>query len=107
MTIDINTVEQFQEIIRNGVSLVDFHAEWCGPCRQLGPVLENFGRTNANKIKVLKVDVDNDNIQKIVTDFAVRGIPALFWFKDGMLVYKQTGFTSEHNLQTITDQILA
>ena len=69
--------------------LVDFWAEWCGPCKMIGPALEELSDEYAGKIKIAKVNVD-DNPNAPMT-LGVRGIPALFMFKDGQVVSNKTG----------------
>jgi len=69
--------------------VVDFWAEWCGPCKQIGPALEELSDEYAGKVKIVKVNVDeNPNSPAAL---GVRGIPALFLFKDGQVVANKTG----------------
>ncbi|MEM0977332.1 MAG: thioredoxin [Pseudomonadota bacterium] len=69
--------------------LVDFWAEWCGPCKQIGPSLEELSDELSGKVKIVKVNVD-ENPQS-PAELGVRGIPALFMFKDGQVVANKTG----------------
>jgi thioredoxin 1 len=69
--------------------LVDFWAAWCGPCKMLAPTIEAIAKEFSNKIKVVKVDVDENN--KLAIDYNVRGIPTLIIFKDGKIVASKTG----------------
>ena len=69
--------------------VVDFWAEWCGPCKQIGPALEEISAEMEGKIKVVKVDVDSN--PAAAQALGVRGIPALFLFKDGEVISNKTG----------------
>ncbi|MDO5611967.1 MAG: thioredoxin [Paracoccus sp. (in: a-proteobacteria)] len=69
--------------------LVDFWAEWCGPCKQIGPALEELSDEFAGKIKIVKVNVDEN--PDTAAGLGVRGIPALFMFKDGEVVSNRMG----------------
>ena len=69
--------------------LLDFWAEWCGPCRQIGPALEELAAEYEGKVKIVKVNVDEN--PESPAALGVRGIPALFLFKDGQVVSNKTG----------------
>jgi thioredoxin 1 len=69
--------------------VVDFWAEWCGPCKQIGPALEELSETYAGKVKIVKVNVDDN--PGAPSQMGVRGIPALFLFKDGQVVSNKVG----------------
>ena len=81
----------FDEEVRNSdvPVVVDFWAEWCGPCKQIGPILEELSDEMAGKVKVAKVDVDAN--QNAAMSMGVRGIPALFIFKDGEVISNRAG----------------
>ena len=84
--------------------VVDFWAEWCGPCKQIGPALEELSEELAGKVKVVKVNVD-ENMQT-PTQMGVRGIPALFIFKDGEVISNRAGAAPKATLQSwINDSI--
>jgi thioredoxin 1 len=74
---------------QRGVTVVDFWATWCGPCRMIAPILEQLSVEYAGKVKVTKMDVDNN--QKTPMRFNVRSIPTLLFFKDGKLVDQVIG----------------
>ena len=69
--------------------LVDFWAEWCGPCKQIGPILEEIAIEHKSKIKVLKINIDEN--PQTPQKFGVRGIPTLMFFKEGKLVESKVG----------------
>lgn len=69
--------------------LVDFWAPWCGPCKQIGPSLEEISQEMAGKVDIVKINVDEN--QMIAAQMGVRGIPAMFLFKNGQVVAQKTG----------------
>ena len=84
--------------------VVDFWAEWCGPCKQIGPSLEEISAEMEGRIKVVKVDVDSN--PGAAAALGVRGIPAVFLFKDGEVVSNKTGAAPKAALQSwINDSI--
>jgi thioredoxin 1 len=78
------------EVVNSDIPVVvDFWAEWCGPCKQIGPALEELSEQYAGKVKIAKVNVDDN--PDAPARMGVRGIPALFMFKDGQVVSNKTG----------------
>jgi thioredoxin 1 len=90
MTIDI-TDANFQEVVIEGgkPAVIDFWAEWCGPCRMLTPVVKELSTEYEGRVVVGKVDVDSN--PGISSKYGIRNIPTLLFFKDGQVVDKQVG----------------
>jgi len=84
--------------------VVDFWAEWCGPCKQIGPALEELSNEMDGKEKIVKVDVDSN--PSAAAAMGVRGIPALFLFKDGQVVSNKTGAAPKAALQSWIEDAL-
>jgi thioredoxin 1 len=76
--------------------LVDFWAEWCGPCKMIAPILDEIAREKAGAVKVAKVNVDHN--QSLSARYNIRAIPTLLFFKDGQLRDQVTGMTSKKDL---------
>lgn len=84
--------------------VVDFWAEWCGPCKQIGPALEELSEEFEGKIKIAKVNVDHD--MTAAAGLNVRGIPALFLFKNGEVVSNKTGAAPKAALKSWIESAL-
>ena len=84
----IVNAEEFNEIIKEGTTVVDFYADWCGPCKMLGPVLEQLSE-ELPEIKFIKVNVDDE--MDLAQDLGIMSIPAVFLFKDGEAVSQSVG----------------
>ena len=86
----IHTKESdFKDLIKDGYVLVDFYADWCGPCKMLGPVLENL----KDEIKIVKVNVDE--CEDLAREYGVMSIPSIFLIKDGQILDSKLGFIPE------------
>ncbi|WP_413363010.1 thioredoxin [Lysinibacillus sp. 3P01SB] len=96
MAIVQGTDSNFQQEIANGVVLVDFWAAWCGPCKMIAPVLEELDTEIGNEVKIVKVDVDNN--QGTAGEYGIMSIPSLLLFVDGELKAKTAGFMPKEAL---------
>ena len=96
----INT-EEFNEITKNGTTLVDFFADWCGPCKMLGPVLEKVSE-QYNDIEFVKVNVDEN--MDLAQQYGIMSIPTVYLFKDGEVVNKMQGYVPEDGVKAFIDE---
>ncbi len=79
--------------------LVDFFADWCGPCKMLGPILKDVKEELGDAIKIVKIDVDKN--QSIAAKYQVRGVPTMLLFKDGKQVWRQSGVLQKKDIVQI------
>ena len=76
--------------------LVDFHAEWCGPCKMQSPILKEVASEIGNKARIIKIDVDKN--QEIAARYQVRGVPTLILFKEGKILWRTSGLADKREL---------
>jgi thioredoxin 1 len=105
MTIEVND-SNFEEVVLKSDKpvLVDFWAEWCGPCRMVGPIVDELATDYDGKIVVTKVDVDSSPATS--AKFGIRNIPTVLFFKGGEVVDKQVGAVPKSSLAEKIDALL-
>ena len=95
----------FSDIIKsNTPTLVDFYATWCGPCKTMSPILEDFKSKLGDKVKVIKIDVDKN--PKAAAAYQVRGVPTLVLFKSGQIKWRQSGVVMTQELIKIVNHFV-
>lgn len=91
-------MKSFKEIINQDKPvLVDFYATWCGPCKTMGPILENVKKKMGDSSSILKIDVDKN--QKLASELNISGVPTLIIYKNGKQIWRQSGVVDANTLQ--------
>ena len=99
------TDANFDELVNSGKPMVlDFWAEWCGPCRMVGPIVDELATEYEGKVIIGKIDVDNND--DVVSQFGIRYIPTILFFKDGVVVDKQVGAAPKATFVAKIDALL-
>ena len=102
----VNTELWDNDVLKSDLPvLVDFWDEWCGPCKMVGPTVEQLSQTMAGKIKVAKLNVDEN--QEIAMKYGIRSIPSLILFKAGKEIARTVGAASKESYQKFIEQSLA
>ena len=99
------TTASFKDTVANGVTLVDFWAEWCGPCKMIAPAIDELAKEYDGKANVGKVDVDSEG--ELAQEYGVASIPTLLVMKDGAEAQRFVGVTRKEELAKAIDAALA
>ena len=103
--ISLNATKWSEKVLNSDIPvLVDFWAEWCGPCRMVGPTLEQLAQSLEGKVKVSKLNVDQN--QEIAMKYNIQSIPSLVLFKNGNEVARIVGLSSKENYETFVNNAL-
>ncbi|MBQ1220997.1 MAG: thioredoxin [Alistipes sp.] len=99
------TKENFEQLLQSELPLViDFWAEWCGPCRAISPIIEELAEEYAGKVNIGKCDIEEND--DIVMKYAVRNVPTIVFVKDGQLVDRQVGSCKKADLEAKIAKLL-
>ena len=99
-------ISEFKSIINSEKpTLVDFYAEWCGPCKTMQPILKQFKTMVGDNAKIIKIDVDKNG--QLSSFYQIQGVPTLILFKDGQIKWRQSGVVSAKDLEQIIKKNLS
>lgn len=97
--------KKFSEIISSDTpTLVDFSAEWCGPCKMMTPILDEVKSALGSKVTILKIDVDKN--EKAANSYQIRGVPTLILFQNGEIKWRQSGVIPANKLEQVINQYI-
>ena len=101
-TVELTTENFEKTVTQEGIVLVDFWAEWCGPCKRFAPIFEQSSET---KPEIVHAKVDTEDQQELGAQFGITAIPTLMAFRDGIMIYNQAGAMAGPQLQNLVEQI--
>jgi thioredoxin 1 len=95
----------FKDLINNEKpTFIDFSAEWCGPCKMMGPILEDFKSKVGDKVRVVKIDIDRN--PSVAMTYQINSVPTLMLFKGGQLIWRQSGVVPTNQLIQVVDNYI-
>lgn len=95
--------QTFSELIKSETpTFVDFSAEWCGPCKMMAPILQELKTAVGEKVKIIKIDIDRN--PAAASAYKVQTVPTLMLFKEGQVVWRQSGVVPTQQLQQVIEQ---
>ncbi len=104
-TTQVNDKNYESEVVKSDkLVLIDFYADWCGPCKSMAPTLEKFAEENKDKVKVVKVNIEES--PRLAAAFGVKSIPTLVTLKDGVAIYGAVGAVPKSSLEKLVAESL-
>lgn len=95
-----NKTESFGEVIKGAKPvLIDFYADWCGPCKMMTPILKQLREKSGDKLRILKIDIDRN--PAVAEAFQIQGVPTLILFQNGKLLWRESGVIQGDQLEKI------
>lgn len=99
----VESKQEFEQLLNNRVLVVDFYADWCGPCRMLGPTIEELASEYAGNAEIVKLNVDN--VEGVAERYGVQSIPTVIFFKNGVEVDRIIGYRPKQDYVKIIESL--